>query len=133
MIFNMFFKLLPFIVILGIPLLVVSEIVILWLYGNQYTMYPDLVLLFSIAGVSLSIQNLYGWILNTDSNWGVKISSAGGIILAVADLVLSMALIPALGIRGAIIALALSYLATFLIMMRLTNRYYRTGDIVAGN
>ncbi|WP_128567223.1 oligosaccharide flippase family protein [Methanocella paludicola] len=132
-IFTMFFKLLPFIVILGIPMLIFSEIVVLFLYGNQYTTYLDLVLLFSVAGVSQSIQNLYGWILNTDSDRGVKISSAGGIILAVAALVLNLVLIPVWGIRGAVIALILSYLATFLIMTWLTNRYYRTGDLVAGN
>ena len=132
-IFSMFFKLIPFLVILGIPLLVISEIVVLWLYGSQYTMYPYLVLLFAIAGVSQSIQNLYGWILNTDSNRGVKISSVGAIIIAVVNLLLNATLIPLFGISGAVIALTLSYMTAFLIMIFLTKRFFRTGDAVAGN
>jgi O-antigen/teichoic acid export membrane protein len=132
-IFKMFFRLLPFLIALGIPFLIVCEIGVLWLYGNQYTIYPDLVVLFAIAGVSQSIQNLYGWILNTDSNTGVKISSVSAVILAVVDLALNITLIPVLGVRGAVVAIILSYLATFLIMIALTKRYYRTGDVVAGN
>jgi O-antigen/teichoic acid export membrane protein len=132
-IFKMFFRLLPFLVVLGIPFLIVCEVGVLWLYGKQYTLYPDLVVLFSIAGVSQSIQNLYGWILNTDSNTGVKISSVSAVFLAGADLVLNIILIPVFGVRGAVIAITLSYLATFLIMIGLTKRYYRSGDAVAGN
>lgn len=132
-IFKMFFRLLPFLIVLGIPFLIVCEVGVLWLYGKQYTLYPDLVVLFAIAGVSQSIQNLYGWILNTDSNTGVKISSVSAVFLAVVDLALNITLIPVFGVRGAVIAITLSYLATFLIMIGLTKRYYRTGDVVARN
>jgi O-antigen/teichoic acid export membrane protein len=132
-IFGMFARVIPYMIIGGVPFIIFCEVVIIRLYGTGYPLYLDLVLLFALAGICQSIQHLYGWILNSDNGVGVKISTGGVVVMVVLDTCLNIVLIPAMGIRGAVIALMLSHMVTFLFLITFKKRYYGRGELIAGN
>lgn len=115
-------KIIPYIIILGLPLMIGSGFIILKLYGGEYTFDLKLALLFGIAGICVSIDSIYGWLMNSVGMQGVKITSFAAIILALANIFLNMWLIPLIGIEGAIIATIISY--TLSISIVLSKRKY---------
>ncbi|NQE54741.1 hypothetical protein C5S29_14215 [ANME-1 cluster archaeon GoMg3.2] len=103
-------KIIPYIIILCLPLMIGSGFIILKLYGGEYTFDLKLALLFGIAGICVSIGTIYGWLMNSVGMQGVKITSFAAIILALANISLNVWLIPLIGIEGAIIATIISYI-----------------------
>lgn len=115
-------KIMPYIIILGLPLMIGSGFVILKLYGGEYSFDLKLALLFGVAGICICIDSVYGWLMNAVGTQGVKITSFAAIILALANIFLNMWLIPLIGIEGAIIATIVSYI--FSISIVLSKRRY---------
>lgn len=101
----------PYIILLGIPLMSITQIITLKLYGDSFELNLRLVLLFSITSVLFLWYDIYGWIFNSIGIKGAKLTMYGTIIIAIVDIILDIYLIPILGIEGSIIATAISYCA----------------------
>lgn len=110
-------KIVILLIIFGWPLAIVAGLVIFKLYGESYPFDLSLTLLFATAGICISIDKLYGQLLNSVGVKGVKITSFGAIVLALVNILLNFLLIPHIGLRGAIIATIIAYLSSISIML----------------
>jgi O-antigen/teichoic acid export membrane protein len=128
-IFKRINKIIPYIIILGLPLMIGSGFIILKLYGGEYPFDMKLALLFAIAGICISIDSIYGWLMNAVGRQGAKITSFAAIILALANIFLNVWLIPLIGIEGAIIATIVSYILSICIVLSKRKYFYNSEAI----
>ena len=117
MLFKRIKKITILVVIFGWPLAVSTGYVILKLYGGDYPFDLSLALLFATAGICISVDQLYGQLLNSEGLDGVKITSSAAVVLAVVNVLLNVLLIPLFGLNGAVIATIIGYLASISIML----------------
>lgn len=117
MLFNRINKIAILIIILGWPVIAGIGYVILKLYGGSYPFDLSLALLFATAGICISVDQLYGQLLNSEGLDGVKITSSAAVVLAVVNVLLNVLLIPLFGLNGAVIATIIGYLASISIML----------------
>jgi O-antigen/teichoic acid export membrane protein len=117
MLFNRINKITVVFIVIGWPFALISGYVILRMYGPAYPFDLPLTLLSATAGVCISVDMLYGQLLNSVSVEGVKITSYAAVILAVMSVVLSFLLIPVIGLSGAMIATIISYAFSVIIMV----------------
>lgn len=110
-------KVVILLIIVGWPLAICTGCVILKLYGGSYPFDLSLTLLFTTAGICISIDKLYGQLLSSVGVKGIKITSFGAIVLALVNVLLNLLLIPHIGLRGAIIATIIGYLSSIGIML----------------
>lgn len=122
-IFKRFNRLVPYIIILGLPITIGSGYIILYLYGGQYPFDLKLALLFGISGICVCIDTVYGWLMNAVGNKGIKITAFAAVILALSNIFLNMYLIPLIGIEGAIIATIVSYILNIGIILSKRNYF----------
>jgi len=111
-------KIVFLLILFGWPLAVSTGCVILKLYGGSYPFDLSLTLLFAIAGICISVDQLYGQLLSSVGEKGAKITSFGAIVLALVNVLLNLLLIPHIGLRGAIIATIVAYLSSIGIMLQ---------------
>jgi O-antigen/teichoic acid export membrane protein len=104
-------------ILIGWPFALISGYVIFTMYGNKYPFDLPLTLLFTTAGVCISIDMLYGQLLCSVSVNGAKITSYAAVVMAVVSVVLNFLLIPIIGLAGAIIASIISYILSIGIMI----------------
>jgi O-antigen/teichoic acid export membrane protein len=95
----------------------VSGYVILKMYGSEYPFDLPLTLLSATAGVCISVDMLYGQLLNSVGVAGVKITSYAAVVLAVLSVLLSFLFIPLFGLSGAMTATIISYASGIGIML----------------
>lgn len=117
-------SLVPYIILLGIPIMAITQIITLKLYGDNFELNLRLVLLFSMTAVLFSWYDIYGWIFNSMGIKGAKLTMYGTITIAVVDIILDIYLIPRFGLDGSIIATAISYCAGLTVIH--IKRPYRT-------
>lgn len=110
-------KIVILLILFGWPLAIGTGCVILKLYGGSYPFDLSLTLLFAIAGICISVDQLYGQLLSSVGEKGAKITSFGAIVLALVNVLLNLLLIPHIGLRGAIIATIVAYLSSIGIML----------------
>lgn len=123
-IFRRINKFVPFIIIFGLPVMIGSGIVILMLFGTEYTFNLSLALLFGIAGICIFINSIYSWLMNAVGRKGIRLTSLAAIIIALANIFLNILLIPIMGIKGAIIATIISYILSFIIILSKRKYFY---------
>jgi O-antigen/teichoic acid export membrane protein len=104
-------------IIFGCPFALVSGYIIFKLYGSAYPFDLPLALLSAISGICISVDLLYGQLLNSVSVDGVKITSYAAVVLALLCILLSFLLIPFIGLAGAMIATIVSYVVSVAIMV----------------
>jgi O-antigen/teichoic acid export membrane protein len=104
-------------ILFGWPIALISGYVIFMMYGNKYPFDLPLTLLFTTAGVCISIDMLYGQLLCSVSVIGAKITSYAAVVMAVVSVILNFLLIPIIGLAGAIIASIISYILSICIMI----------------
>jgi O-antigen/teichoic acid export membrane protein len=118
---GMLFKKINKIVILSIlfgwPIALISGYIILKMYGDAYPFDLPLTLLSATAGVCISIDMLYGQLLNSVSVNGAKITSYAAVVLAVVTVILNFLLIPIIGIAGVFVSTIISYAVSVGIMV----------------
>jgi len=117
MLFKRINKIAILFIIFGLPFAVISGYVILKMYGSAYPLDLPLVVLSATSGICISVDQLYGQLLNSVSVGGVKISSYAAIILAVVCVILSFLLIPVSGLAGAMVATIIAYAVSIVIMI----------------
>ena len=79
-------KIIPYIIILGVPFMIMCEFITLKFYGNKYPVDWIWVILASVASIAVVIEGLYTWILNSVGSAGAKISALGAICIAVTEI-----------------------------------------------
>jgi O-antigen/teichoic acid export membrane protein len=131
-IFKRINRIIPYIITIGFPVLMVLGIIILKLYGPQYPLDVRLVILFSIAGICISIDSTYAWLMSAVGIKGIKIVSVAAVIVAVVNILLNLWLIPLIGIEGGAIAIIISYLFSIGIILSKRKYYFLRADD-AGN
>jgi len=103
-------KIVPYLLILGIPVTLVVEYIILRLFGKGYPIQIPLMLVFAFAAILVTWYGIYAWFFNSEGIEGTKLTVSGTLIIAIANIVLNIVLIPKIGLYGAIGATALAFL-----------------------
>jgi len=117
-------KIIPFLIIIGLPFMVISGFIILKLYGNEYPFDFNLAVLFGVVGIFVTIDKFYGLLLDSTGKKGKRIVSFAAIVLAISNIILNIWLIPLLGIEGAVIAAIFSYLLSIIIVLSRRKYFY---------
>jgi len=105
------------VIICGWPIAVSTGYVILKFYGGSYPFDLSLTLLFATAGICISIDQLYGQLLNSEGINGIRTTSFAAIVLALVNVLFNIMLIPQFGLKGAVIATIIGYLFSIGIML----------------
>ncbi|WP_321418629.1 oligosaccharide flippase family protein [uncultured Methanomethylovorans sp.] len=133
MLFSKINKLIPYFIILGLPLAMISGFIVLSFYGNEYEFNLKLALLFGVAGLCIAIDNLYGQLMSSIGIKGIKIVSFAAVVMALTNTFLNMWLIPLMGIEGAVIATTVSFLVSISIMLSKRSYIYNSEGYDVGN
>ncbi len=110
-------KIVILLIMLGWPLAASTGYVILKLYGEGYPFDLSFALLFATVGICISVDNLYGQLLNSVGVKGARITSFGAVVLALVNVSLNLLFIPRIGLIGAVIATIIAYLSSISIML----------------
>ena len=102
-------KIVPYLLILGLPVALIGEYVILRLFGEGYTIQLPLMLVFAIAAILVTWYGVYAWFFNSEGIEGAKLTVSGTLIIAIANIILNVILIPQIGLYGAIGATTLAF------------------------
>jgi O-antigen/teichoic acid export membrane protein len=125
-------KIVLFLIVLGLPITIISGLLILKIYGGEYPFNPKLVLLSGFSGILVSIDTLYGRLMSSIGVKGIKIVSFASMVTAFANTLINLLLIPIIGIEGAILATIISYCVSILIKLS-KRKYYNFAGYNAGN
>jgi O-antigen/teichoic acid export membrane protein len=123
-IFQRLNRIVPIASVLGFPFFVLFGYIVLHLYGRDYPFDLGLALLFCLAGEIIIIDELYVWLMNAVGNKGVRVSSFAAVILAVVNFTLNIALIPLMGLNGAVLAKIISFALGLGIILSRRKYYY---------
>lgn len=132
-IFNKINRIIPFLVVLGIPALFGGQYLFLKLYGGGYPFDPLLSVLFAVASITIAIYIIYGQLMNSVGRRGVRTTALAMAVLAASVILLSILLIPLLGIKGAVVALIISYALFLLIILWRRGLFYERADVAKGS
>lgn len=102
-------KTVPYLLALGLPVALIGEYIILLLFGKGYPMQLPLMLVFAVAAILVTWYGIYAWFFNSEGIEGSKLTVKGTLIIAIANIVLNIILIPKIGLYGAIGATALAF------------------------
>jgi len=119
-------KIIPYIIIFGVPFMIVCEFISLKFYGNKYPIDWIWVILASIASIGVIIEGLYSWILNSVGSSGAKISAFCAICIAVTNIGLNILLIPLINIAGGLLSTIISFIIGILILLYFGRAYLNT-------
>ncbi len=119
-------RLVPLILVLGIPFVMGAGYVILLLYGGEYPFNLLWLALFATAGVLHIIRSLYASLLTSEGPQGAFHSSAAAVVTAAVMVGLSLLLVPLVGISGAVVAAIGAYLVGTLVLLWRGQRYLTT-------
>ncbi len=109
-IFKRINRFIPYLVIFGLPILVGGEFIALKLYGKNYPINLALLILFGLGAITVSLYGVYAWLIVSAGKTGAKIGMMALVIAASFNIIMNRALIPLIGITGAILATIFSYL-----------------------
>lgn len=103
-------KFIPYVIALGIPMIFISQLIIVRLFGNMYHLDYLLMIVFAITAIIYFIYDVHAWILCSEGEKGVRIALSGSLCIAIAAIILDIFLIPAFGLIGAISSMCIAYL-----------------------
>ncbi len=129
-IFKRINKVIPYMILLIFPLIIIAQFIMFKLYGPQYPFDIRISILFSLAGIIVFIDNIYGWLMNSTGLNGVKITSLGAIFIAISSIILNFILIPFLGINGAVISIIFSYSFSIIIIFYKKKYFYINEEVL---
>ncbi|MGA8849157.1 MAG: oligosaccharide flippase family protein [Dehalococcoidia bacterium] len=110
-------RLVPLIIVLGIPLIMGSGYLILLLYGGEYPFNILWLALFATSAILYVIRFFYASLLTSEGPRGAFLSSIAGVATALVSLGLSILLVPIMGISGAMVAAIAGYLAGMVVLL----------------
>ena len=106
-----------YLIVFGLPSASICQFIILKLLGNKYPYNFELSLLFGIAGICICIDGIYGWLMNSAGQHGVKITSYAALMLSFSNILFNIILIPKIGFQGAIISMIISYALSIVVVL----------------
>jgi len=112
----------PYLVGFGLPLIIISEFVILKLYGGGYPINFSLILLFAIVSILIVYYGIYDWTFCSEGMTGVKLVTISTIIIAIINIPLNIYLIPRFGLFGAVASTAIAFFAGISCLLLLKRR-----------
>jgi len=115
-VYNKINQFIPHTFLLGLPLLIILQYVILIFLGAQYPFDLTIATLFGIAAIIMCIFNIYTSIINSVGISGAKINTYIQVLLAILCIITNILLIPVLGIKGAIVSIIISYVIAILLI-----------------
>ncbi len=127
-----FFKInkgMPYLVILGLPIIIVSGFVIFKLYGRLYPFDLNLGIAFAILSMVIIIDSIYRWLMNAVGKRGARIVSFAAIILAAVSIILNVLLIPKYGLFGAVLSIIIGYLVSIAVIIS-QKKYYKIEQMI---
>lgn len=103
-------KLFPYLAVLGIPVVIAIQWLMLLFYGREYPI--DLVLMIGLAltTIFMIVYGFYAWLFAAEGMNGMRITALIALLLAVLSFFLHVDLIARWGLYGAPIASGVSYL-----------------------
>lgn len=102
---------------ISFPIALISGNIILSVYGPDYYLDPTLTLLFALLAIAIPVNQFYDWLMCSVGIEGVKLVSYAALSTAIANIALNIALIPILGINGAVISTIMSYVISTTILL----------------
>jgi len=103
-------KLIPFMFLIGTPLLFVSQLIVLNFYGPKYPINYFLMFLFALSGILFLIYGFYSWLFFSKGIKEVRLIVILITIMFLINVFLSIYFIPRLSFSGAVLAILLTYL-----------------------
>jgi len=116
-------RLVPFIIVLGIPAVMGTGYLILLLYGGDYPFNLWWLALFATAAILFVVRGFYSSLLTSEGHRGALLNSGAAAATAGVMLALSLILVPAAGIAGAMMAAIVAYLARSALLLWRGRRY----------
>jgi len=116
-------RLVPLILVLGIPLVMGAGYLILHLYGGEYPVNLLWLALFATAAVLFIIRAFYTSLLTSEGPAGALHSSAAAVVTAIVMVAFSLVLVPGIGVPGAMVAAIAAYLAGIAVLLWRGRRY----------
>lgn len=108
-IFNKINKFTPYLLLLGVPIVLFAELIILKLFGENYQIDISLAIIFAIASILVTCYTTYVWLFNSEGENGVKLVLSSTGTIGITNIILNAYLIPIFGLQGAIGATVLAY------------------------
>jgi len=121
-------KALPFFFIIGMPVLFLSQLLILNLYGAQYPVDYLLMCFFSLSGILISIYAIYGWLLYSKNIFGAKVITGLTIGIFFVNIFSNIYLIPRYHLFGAVYSTILTYLIGILCLTTFQKRILKDSE-----
>jgi len=118
-------KIIPYIIIGGLPFIMVCEYIMMILYGNKYPINITWIILFAIASILIVIEGIYAWLLASTGPQGAKLVSFASVIAAVVNIGLNITLIPLVGIIGAISSLIICFMFYIILVLLFSKKYFK--------
>jgi len=110
-------KIIPFLFLIGVPMLLIMQFVAFKIYGSQYPMNFYLMILFALSSVLISIYGLYCWFFYSTGVAGAKRVAVFTTIIFICNFLLNFYLVPIFFIWGAIIATCSTYIIGILCLL----------------
>jgi PST family polysaccharide transporter len=124
-IFKRLSRLIPIIMLVGIPGLIISQLIFLSLYGREYPIDPLLLILFSLGSLVIFIFVIFARLMSAVGIPGMHVILASTILSSITNIMLNYYLIPVWELAGVVVATIFSYLVAFVVVVsrrRLFNR-----------
>jgi O-antigen/teichoic acid export membrane protein len=116
-------RLVPFIIVLGIPLVMGTGYLILLFYGGKYPFNILWLALFATSAILYIIKDFYASLLTSKGPRGAFLGSIAAGVTALVNLGLNLLLVPAIGIPGAMVAPIAASLAGMVVLLWRGRRY----------
>jgi O-antigen/teichoic acid export membrane protein len=120
-IFERINRFIPYLIGLGLPVLIAGEFIALKLYGRDYPIDPLLLILFGLGAIVIFLYGAYDWLMASVGRRGIRVCMIAITFSALLNIVLNRILIPRVGITGAIAATILSYLVALFFLISQKN------------
>lgn len=118
-------RLVPFIIVLGIPLAMGIGYLILLFYGRKYPFNILWLALFATSAILGIIRDSYASLLTSKGPRGAFLGSIAAAVTALVNLGLNLLLVPAIGIPGAMVAAIAASLAGMVVLLWKGRQYLK--------
>lgn len=125
-------KIVPLLFVVVIPFVLLMELVILTLYGEDYPIDTPLMVLFAVTSTLVIWYSLLAWTFNSEGTRGAKYTITGTVTLGLLNLVLNILLIPRFELNGAIGATTISFAVGIVLLSLLKGRIIQPQETETG-
>jgi len=95
-------KMMLYLFILGVPGSLISEYIIMQLFGREYPIDFPLMVIFAVSAVLVTWYTIIAWFFYSDGLNGIRMTVSGTVLITITNIVLNIVFIPRIGLYGAI-------------------------------